>query len=129
MSGKNTVSALIFLGIGIVLSFFVALPSIITGTTSLSFGIIFNIILILALISPFLVLFFQFKNSDSKLYLFTFGILFCFCHLWFIYLAQQPQQEFGYIGFIFFPILEVILALPVALILFCINRLRKSNGA
>lgn len=78
-----------------------------------------------ALLSPFLIIFFVFRKDSSNTSPIVFGALFSLTHAYLIFVSYAyPPQEFGYVGLIFAPVFEGIVAVPLGLlIIFIIRRL------
>lgn len=127
---KTHRQVLVVLVIGLLLSLSIMVPPIrlagASGSFLTPFSIIFLVLLFIALPSPFLVIYLMFRNSSSPVTPIALGVAFLFCHLWLIYATYAfPPQEFGYLGLIFAPFLEAVVAIPAALlVIFLIKRLR-----
>lgn len=120
---KRTGAASIFVAIGLLLSAVMIVPSVRSIPISL-FSILYHLTMLVALVAPFLVIYFVFRNNSSNIYPIAFGALFSLTHAYLIYVTYaNPPQEFGYGGLIFAPVLEAVVAVPVALlIIFTIKR-------
>lgn len=107
------------LAIGSVLSLVLVIPSALYsgrfGGGSPLFHVIFNLILLAALASPFVGVYFFTRKGGRAVEAVTLGTVFGLCHGWLIYVnyAFKPQ-EFGYVGLVFAPFLEVFVGIPIA---------------
>jgi hypothetical protein len=127
---KTHRQVLVVLAIGLLLSLIIMVPPLRLAGASDSFltpfSIILHLLLFIALPSPFVVIYLMFRNSSSRSTPIALGVAFSLCHLWLIYATYAfPPQEFGYLGLIFAPFLEAVVAIPAALlVIFLIKPLR-----
>jgi len=122
MNEKSPKSAFATLIIGLPLSAIIIVPSV-KSLPFGSFSIIYHLIMLAALVSPFLIIYFVFRKTPSNISPITFGVLFSLTHAYLVYVTYAyPAQEFGYVGLIFAPVLEAVVALPVALLVIFIMR-------
>jgi hypothetical protein len=114
----------IFVAIGLLLSAIMIVPSVRSIPISL-FSVLYHLTMLIALVAPFLIIYWVFRNDSSNTYPMAFGSLFSLTHAYLIYVTYaNPPQEFGYVGLIFAPVLEAAVAVPAALlIIFTIKRL------
>lgn len=110
------------LAIGCVLSVVMVIPSVLYsarfGGGNPMFHVIFNLILLVAVASPFLTLYFFTRKRGREIATMTFGVVFSLCHAWMIFTSYAfKPQEFGYLGLVFAPFLEAFIGVPIALVL------------
>jgi hypothetical protein len=112
MMARHTSSLLM---VGLLLSIILILPSLRSLPLSV-FSTFYHLIMLGALVSPFLIICIVFRQNPSSLHAIAFGALFSLTHLYLIYVtyANSPH-EFGYVGLIVAPLLEAVVAVPVAL--------------
>jgi hypothetical protein len=117
-------AALIFVAIGLLLSAIIIVPSVRSIPIS-SFSIKYHLTMFVALVVPFLVIFLVYRNNSSNTSPIAFGALFSLTHAYLIFVTYAyPPQEFGYVGLIFAPVLEAVVAVPLGLlVIFVIKRL------
>jgi len=78
--------------------------------------------MLIALVAPFLVIYWMFRNNSSNIDPIAFGTPFSLTHAYLIYVTYTyPPQEFGYVGLIFAPMLEALVAVPAGLWLFSLS--------
>jgi hypothetical protein len=101
--------------VGLLLSGILILPSLRSLPLSV-FSAAYHLIMLGALVSPFFIVCVAFRHNPSSLHVIAFGALFSLTHLYLIYVtyANSPH-EFGYVGLIVAPLLEAVVAVPVAL--------------
>lgn len=123
---KRKGAASIFVAIGLLLSAIMIVPSVRSIPVSL-FSVLYHLTMLIALVVPFLVIYWVFRNSSASTPPIAFGILFSLTHAYLIYVTYAyPPQEFGYVGLIFAPVLEAVVAVPVALlVIFTVKRLPR----
>jgi hypothetical protein len=114
----------IFVAIGLLLSAIMIVPSVRSIPISL-FSVLYHLTMLIALVAPFLIIYWVFRNDSSNTYPMAFGSLFSLTHAYLIYVTYaNPPQEFGYVGLIFAPVLEAAVAVPAALlVVFTVKRL------
>ena len=123
--------AVYVLAIGCVLSLALVIPSVLYsaryGGGNPSFHIIFNLILLAAVVSPFVGVYFFTRKGGRALAALTLGAVFSLCHAWMIYVSYAfKPQEFGYLGLVLAPFLEVGIGVPVSLVIvFIVKRVRR----
>ncbi|HYL35604.1 MAG TPA: hypothetical protein VEV17_06815 [Bryobacteraceae bacterium] len=121
------------LAIGCFLSVALVIPSVLYsaryGGGNPSFHVIFNLILLAAVVSPFVGVYFFTRKGGRALAALTLGVVFSLGHAWMIYASYAfKPQEFGYVGLVFAPFLEAAIGVPISLvIIFIVNRLRRSE--
>jgi hypothetical protein len=116
MNRQASMSLVSVLIIGLLLSAIMIVPSIRIVPFGL-FSIIFHILLLGALSLPFLIIYFFFRSDFSHVVPITLGATFSLCHAYLIYVSYaRAPQEFGYVGLLFAPLLEAVVAIPVAII-------------
>jgi hypothetical protein len=123
-------AALIFIAIGLLLSAIMIVPSVRSIPVS-SFSIKYHLTMFVALVAPFIVIYLVFRNNSSNVSPIAFGTPFSLTHAYLIYVTYAyPPQEFGYVGLIFAPVLEAVVAVPLALlIIFAIKPRAKRSSA
>jgi hypothetical protein len=124
MNRKGSTSIFAIVAIGLLLSAIMIGPSVHSIPITL-FSILYHLTMFVALVVPFLTIYFVFRNSTSNISPLVFGVMFSLTHAYLIYVTYaNPPQEFGYVGLIFAPFLEAVVAVPIALlIIFIIRRL------
>lgn len=127
--------ARIVLLIGLALSCVLIAPSVsysarYSSTDNLAFHIVFNVILLAALCSPFLLIYLFARNGPVILPV-TFGAVVACFHGYLIFTTYTSKpQEFGYLGLVFVPFLEVLIAAPVSfLIVFLVKKVRPDSAS
>jgi hypothetical protein len=122
-SSTATPWAVPLLTAGVILSAILTAASVRITPFSL-FSVIFHLIMLTALSSPFVVLYvLASRRRTWTVPLVTFGSLFIIDHLYLIYVTYtRPPREFGYIGLIFAPVLEAVVAIPVGLLIILIAK-------
>jgi hypothetical protein len=124
-------AAQIVLIIGCVLSAVAAAPSVSYSaryhSDRIAGHIVFNAVLLTALSSPFVLIYFAGRNARRALIPATFGAVFSLLHGYLIYSTYTIEpQEFGYLGLIFAPFLEALIGVPISLlIVFLIGRRQR----
>jgi len=83
-----------------------------------------------ALCFPFLILYLFARNGPAILSV-TFGTVLAFFHGYLIYTTYRfKPQEFGYLGLVLVPFLELLIAAPVSfLIVFLVKRVRRDGAS
>jgi hypothetical protein len=127
-SSKPSRAAFPILLMGLLLSLVMAIPSLRLLRLEV-FAVVFNAVLLGALASPFVVIYYIARNRVWTAPAITAGVLFCCGHIYLIYVTYTTRpQEFGYLGLVFAPLLEAAVAVPTAIILILlINWQRKRN--
>ncbi len=128
-------TARIVLLIGLALSIMLTAPSVsysarYSSTDNLVFHIVFNVILFAALSFPFLLIYLFARNGPAILSV-TFGTVLACIHGYLIYTTYRfKPQEFGYLGLVLVPFLEVLIAAPVSfMIIFFVRRVRPDRAS
>jgi len=113
--------------VGLILSVIMIIPSVHSLSFDL-FSVIYHFIMLVALASPFLIIYSVFRNSSSMKLPITLTTMFSLAHTYLIYVSYaNPPQEFGYVGLIFAPFLEAIVAIPIALLIVFIIKRSQQN--
>jgi Na+-driven multidrug efflux pump len=123
-------AARIILIIGCVLSAVAAVPSICYSARYHSghaaFHVVFNAVLLAALCSPFVLIYFAGRNAHRASNPVTFGAVFSLLHAYVIYATYTVRpQEFGFSGLIFVPFLEALIGIPISLLIVFLNGRRR----
>ena len=129
--GSRSPQAVLTLAIGVLLSVVLVVPSVLYsvryGSGDRVFHAVFNVMLLGAVTSPFVVIYWFTRNRSRAVAAVTFGAVFSLCHAWLIYVSYAfKPQEFGYLGLIFAPFLEAAIGVPISLVLvFIVKRVNR----